>query len=295
MKVPGISTGRVVRSAAGAVIALSLVTSAMAANADGKSASTALPLSGIANGNITGATSGAYDFYTFPYAGDGSTVTLTYTIGPLDPVTQNEVGVNIYQGGNLVATGNGAAGPEGTNSIFFSSTTPGPALVQVYDYGAGAPATFQLSLSGVSTAAPAPVASPVAAAAPVNTPVPAAAAPMSGNGTSEKPYVLKGTMTGTLTGSSAGDYTYYTFDYPGDGSFPTVQFDFTPNGPDTANGVFVNFYQNGTLLSSVQGNDNGSLPTGQVAAQFTSTVAGPILIQVANYNPAGAIGYSISH
>jgi hypothetical protein len=294
MKIPHISTGRIVRSAAGAVVALSLVTSAMAANVDGKSAASALPLKGIASGSITGSTSGAYTFYTFDYPGDGSTATLAYTIGPADPVTENVVGVNIYQGGNLVATGNGVGNPPGTNSIFFSSTTPGPALVEVYDYGNGTPASFQLSLSGVNAAAPVPSV-PSTTTAPVSTPVPAAAAPQAGNGTSSKPFELKGSLSGTLAGSSGGDYAFYTLDYPGDGSFQTIQFNFSPNGPDSANAVFINVYQNGTLLSSVQGNNNGSNSPGQVPVQFTSTVAGPVLIQVANYNPTGAISYTISH
>ena len=294
MKYPRISTGRIVRSAAGAVIALSLVTSAMAANADGKSPTSALPLIGIASGSITGSTGGAYAFYTFPYAGDGSVATLSYTISPNDPVTESVVGINIYQGGNLVVSGTGLGNPPGSNSIAFNSTTPGPALVEVYDYGNGAPANFQLSLSGVSAAAPIS-AVPAASSAPVSAPVPAAAAATTVNGTASKPFELKGSMTGTLAGSSGGDYEFYTVDYPGDGSPQSVQFSFSPNGPDSANAVFINVYQGSTLVTSVQGGDNGSNLPGNVSVDYATNVAGPIVIQVANYNPAGAISFMISH
>jgi hypothetical protein len=294
MHVPAVTPGRIARSAAGAIVALSLVTGAMAANADGKSASTALPLSGLATGSIAGSSAGSYAFYTFGYPGDGSTGTLSYTISPNDPVTDNAVGVNIYQGSTLLASGNGLGNPPGTGSLAFSSTTPGPILVQVYDYGQGLPANFQLQVQGVPGVAP--------IATTPRSPAPAAAstsasttAPAPTNGTADKPVELKGTLTGSLPGSTAGSYAYFTAPYPGDGSFQSVNVSFTPTGPDTANGVVVNVYQNGTQLESVAGNDNGSNTPGNLTIQYTSTTAGPIVFQIGNYNPSGSINYSIGH
>jgi hypothetical protein len=292
MHVPRVTPGRIVRSAAGAIVALSLVTGAMAANVDGKSPSTAMPLSGIATGSIAGSSAGAYAFYTFNYPGDGSVGTLSFTISPNDPLTDSVVGVNLYQGSTLLTSGNALGNPPGTGSLTFSSTTSGPILVQVYDYGQGVPANFQLQVAGVQGVAP--VASTPATPAPASASAPTTA-PATSNGTAEKPVDLKGTLTGSLAGSTAGSYAYFTAPYAGDGSFQTVNFSFSPTGPDTANGVVVNVYQNGTQLISVPGNNNGSNTPGNLTIQYTSTTAGPVVIQVGNYNPSGSINYSITH
>src|SRR5689334_17258231 len=87
MDLPRLSPRHILRSVAGAVIALSVVTSAMAANADGKSPTTAMTLSGIVTGSLMGSTAGAYDYFTFPYAGDGSIATINFSVSPNDPVT----------------------------------------------------------------------------------------------------------------------------------------------------------------------------------------------------------------
>jgi hypothetical protein len=58
---------------------------------------------------------------------------------------------------------NGVGDPPGTHALSFSSTTPGPTLVQVYNYAPGVAVSFQLEASGVRTVPPAP-ASTVAAA-----------------------------------------------------------------------------------------------------------------------------------
>jgi hypothetical protein len=265
----------------------------MAANADGKSPNSPLPLSGIATGSVSGTTAGAFAFYSFDYPGNGSVGTLTYTVSPADPVTASVVGVNLYQGSTLLNTGNALGNPPGTGALTFSSTTAGPILVQVYDYGQGTNANFQLELSGVSGAAP--VAAPAPSASTTSSAPAPTTAPVSSNGTFANPIELKGTLTGTLAGSTAGAYAYFSTPYPGDGSFQSINFSFTPNGPNTTNGVVVNVFQNGTQINSVAGTDNGSNPVGTLTIQYTSTTAGPIVFQVGNYNPSGAISYSIGH
>jgi hypothetical protein len=273
------------------------VSAALAANADGKSPTSALPLTGIASGSLTGSTSGAYDYYTFNYPGDGSIATLAYSVAPNDPVTISVTGVNVYQNGTLLATNNAVGNPPGSSSVDFSSTTSGPILVQVYNYGPSLPANFQLQLNGVAGASASPTPAPAAPGpqgTPAATPAPAPA-PLVGDGSAAKPFELKTSASGTLAGNVAGNYVNYSLPYAGDGSTQTINFTFSPNGPDTANGIFINVYQNGTTLSAVQGNDNGSNLPGNVMVQFSSTTAGPVVIQVGNYNPSGAINYTISH
>jgi hypothetical protein len=121
------------------------------------------------------------------------------------------------------------------------------------------------------------------------------AAPLVGDGSSAKPFELKTSATGTLAGNVSGNYVNYSVPYAGDGSTQLLTFSFSPNGPDNANGIFINVYQSGQTLSTFQGNDNGSNPTGTVTLQFSSATAGPVDIQIGNYNPTGAINYSISH
>src|SRR5262252_3236458 len=106
MYFPRLSSRHVLRAAAGAAVALSVVASAMAANADGKSPATAMPLSGIATGSLTGSTAGAYDYFTFNYPGDGSIATISFSVTPNDPVTMSSFGVNVYQGSTLLASNN---------------------------------------------------------------------------------------------------------------------------------------------------------------------------------------------
>jgi hypothetical protein len=266
----------------------------LAANADGKSPTSALPLTGIATGSLTGSTAGSYSYYTFDYPGNGSVATLSYSVSPNDPVTISSVGVNVYQGGTLLATNNAVGNPPGSSAVDFSSTTPGPILVQVYDYGQGLPANFQLQLSGVTgasaTATPAPAAPSAPAAAPTSAP-----APLAGDGSSAHPFELKSSASGTLAGSVSGNYVNYSLPYPGDGSTQTATFSFTPNGPDSADGIAINVYQNGSTLSTFQGNENGSNPTGTVTIQWSSATTGPVDIQIGNYNPTGAINFTINH
>jgi hypothetical protein len=167
----------------------------------------------------------------------------------------------------------------------FSSTNADPVLVQLYNYTQGEPVSFQVGLTGVTASRPA--ASTAPAAAPASTTVASAI----GSGTANNPIELKETASASLPGSVAGSYRFYSLPYAGDGSTPTVTLNFAPGSPDVASAVFVNVYQNGTLLTSAQGS-SASIP-GQLVVGYTSTTAGLVLIQVANYNAGATISYSL--
>src|SRR5262249_1566028 len=154
-----------------------------------------------------------------------------------------------------------------------------------YNYGPGLPANFQIQLSGVAGASVKPTPAP---AAPATSTAPTAA-PVVGDGSAAKPFELKTSATGSLPGNVSGNFVTYSVPYTGYGSEQTVTLSFPPNGPDTANGIFINVFQNGQTLSTFQGNDNGSNPTGTVTIQFSSATAGPVDVQIGNYNPSGAI------
>ncbi len=273
----------ILRIGAGVLLALGVVASTFAATADGKTAATAIALStsSPATGSLTGSAAGSFEYFTFSYPGDGSVGTITINVSSTDPAVDNAVGVNVYQSGTLLATMNALGSPAGTNSVTFSSTTPGPVLVQVYNYQQGATVSFSLSLSGVTTMAP------TTSAAPTATPTPTKAGSSASN-----PIKLTTSSSGTLPGNPAGSFVYYTVDYPGDGSTQSVTLSFSPAGADVANALIVNVYQNGNTLTSVQGTQAATL--GQLTVSYSSTTAGPVLIQLANYNPSPTISYTIS-
>jgi hypothetical protein len=293
MPIPRLFNGYVARIALGALVALSLIAGVSAANADGKSPASAMPLSTIASGSLAGSTSGSFSYFTFNYPGDGSTGTLTLSITPSDPVTEGVVGTNLYHNGTLLATMNAVGSTPGVNAVTFSSTTPGSVLVQVYNYSSGTPVNFQLQLAGVNQATPAPVAT----ATPLN---PALATPTaissstSGDGSSGHPFALNGNATGQLPGNSAGSFVYHTFASTGDGSTQTLHFTFSPGGADVGTGVFVTVFQNGTQLASVKATDNQGNPPGIVPVSFISSIAGPVLVQIGNYSPTQTIDYTLS-
>jgi hypothetical protein len=293
MRLPRLNLGQVIPPILVALVALSLVAGASAATADGKSAATAFHLAGTATGTITGSGAGSFQYYTFNYPGDGSTGTLTISITPNDPVTEAVLGANLYQSGSTLASLNAVGTNPGVNAVTFSSTTAGPVLVQVYNYSSGTPVNFQLQLSGVNQSTPTPV-------PPTETPIPAFATPTqissstTGDGSPGNPFAFNGRATGQLVGNSAGSFVYYTMPYAGDGSVQTLTFTFSPPGRNVGNAVVVSVFQNGTQLTSVQATQNLGNPPGVVPVSFSSTVAGPVLIQLGNYNPMPTISYTLS-
>ncbi len=271
------------RLSLGAVLALAVLGSAAAANVDGKSPSTALPLSSVATTTLTGNNAGSFTYYTFNYPGDGSVATIGMNFAPNDPSTASGVGVTVWQNGQQVAATNGVGSTPGAVSTFFSSTTAGPVLVQVYNYVPGEPVQLQVNVSGLATAAPTPQPAP-------STAPPAPVAKVSSSSSSATS--LEKALTTTLPGSSGGSYQYFTENYPGDGSQHTLNLSFSPPGADAGAGLFVNVYQDGNLLATGQGTD-GSY-AGVMSVSYSSLTAGPVLIQVANYNPDTTISYTIN-
>lgn len=269
------------RIGAGVLLALGLAVTAFAATPDGKTAATAIPLSTStgASGSLTGSGAGAFVNYTFDYPGDGSVGTVTISASPADQAVENAVGVNVYQAGSRLATMNAISPTPGTNSVTFSSSTRGPALVQVYNYDPGVTVSYHLSLSGVHDVAPMQAPTAVATA----TPAPA--------GSPNNPAPLMKSASGMLAGNPAGSFVAYTIDYPGDGSIHTITLNYSPGGVDVGNAIVLSAYQNGATLASINGS-HATAP-GQLVLSFSSTTKGPVLIQLGNYNPSPTISYTI--
>jgi hypothetical protein len=98
-------------------------------------------------------------------------------------------------------------------------------------------------------------------------------------------------ISGSLTGSSVGSFSYATFNYAGDGSQGTISFTFSPTDPLTAKAVGVNLFQNGASLGTL----SGVSPTpGNASLTFSSSVAGPVLVQVFNYAQDVPVSFGLS-
>ncbi len=275
----------ILRLVAGVVLAFGLSANALAAQPDGQSPETALPLSGTVSGNVTGSTGGTFVYYTFNYPGDESVGTLTLTFSPGDQATANGIGVTLWQAGSKLVTLGGLSSAFGTNSLTFSSKTAGPILAQVFNYNPGVSVAYQLTLAGVDQSA-----APVPTPAPTATVGPAPSAPADGS--PARPFPLTSPHADVLPGSPTGNFVYFTLDYPGDGSQQSVTLDFSPGSADVANAVFVTVYQNGTKLAAGQGTQT---PTpGHLVVNFSSQTAGPVLVELANYNMMFTINYTMS-
>jgi hypothetical protein len=120
--------------------------------------------------------------------------------------------------------------------------------------------------------------------------LPAFAAQPDGR-TPQTAFPLSGTAAGSLIGTTGGTFTYYTFNYPGDGSQGSLALTFSPGDQATANGIGVTLWQAGSQFKSISGVSN--VP-GANSTTFSSTTPGPILAQVYNYNPGVAVSYQLA-
>jgi|GEM_PF-5350679 len=88
-----------------------------------------------------------------------------------------------------------------------------------------------------------------------------------------------------------GERAGKVLDYPGDGSVGNITLNVTPSDSNTTNAVGVNLYQAGTTLLSM----NAVSPKpGTNSGTFSSTTAGPILVQVYNYLPGQNASYAFA-
>jgi len=96
--------------------------------------------------------------YTFNYPGDNSDITFTAQLSPVDPSTVSAIGFNVYDTTKQsnppipaeIATikSNGVSSDPHSMQFNYSSGTPGPVTLQLFNYAPG-PVTFNLSDSGL--------------------------------------------------------------------------------------------------------------------------------------------------
>jgi hypothetical protein len=289
---------RFLRLAAGCLLALGLIVDASAASpGDGSTpaSATVLPASLSAVATITGSSGGVFMYYTFTSTAATSAATVSVTVSPANPASAARTGVNLYQAGSTIASVTGAkSGSQGAPNTASFAVAAGPVLVQAYNYQSGQTSTISFTISGVSSSAP--VGSSVATSAPALappssqtacTPIPSAGGQTAGSAVAFPPTL---SVSGTLTGSSGGAYTYYTFNSPANGATGSVTLVVSPRDPVTDNDVSVTLFQGGYPIASLNG--LGYTP-GVNSAGFPLTTAGPVVVQVSNYGQGTTPTYTV--
>jgi hypothetical protein len=97
-------------------------------------------------GSLTGQPAGAFNFYEFSYAGDGSEVEVQMRYVPDNDLIAKGVGFVIYGPAGEVARGTGTGRPTERTAVF-SSDVAGTYLIQVYNYISGLSIQYAIELS----------------------------------------------------------------------------------------------------------------------------------------------------
>ena len=109
-------------------------------------ASSPYVLLGSASGILPGNDDGSYVYYTLPYAGDGSSQTITLGFSPMGHDVGDAVYLLLYQDGNLLASRSAVDSPTlGEIKASFSSSTAGSLLIQVGNYNPWSTISYTIS------------------------------------------------------------------------------------------------------------------------------------------------------
>jgi len=250
----------------------------LAAPAAGTLASNAIPLSSAITGSLAANSGGSFRYAQFSYPGDSSAVTLNLTVDNALPLETGAAGFNVYQAGNLIGSSSDTSPTTATFDLI--SSTPGPVLVQVFDYDGSNGINFTLSPQGLA-------ATPAA-----TSPTTSATSTASGasNAAPSKNLPLGGSAAGTLAGNSGGSFALYSLDYAPNGQDTSLSLAATPADAVTSSAVGFNVFDaNGNLITSGQQTDIGT-----VGQDITNLAPGSYTVQVFNYDPTTTVSYVLS-
>jgi hypothetical protein len=223
---------------------------------------------------------GGFAFYAFDNPSIGTTGLFSLTFTPTDSTTANAFGVNLYQNGAQLLAMNGLSPNPGSNASNFSTAAAGPILVQIYNYLPASVASYSFTITGIaspSTSVTAPV---------VATPV----GPIGSTSANPLPQPASLSVAGSQVGNANGAFTFYSFNYPGNGEIGTVVLNVYPNDPNTTNDIGVNLYLAGANVLSM--NAKGTIP-GSNTGTFSSMTPGTVILEVYNYNPSLTYSYNV--
>ena len=112
--------------------------------ADTTQATAASLATGI-EGSITGSAAGAFDRHSLSYAGDGTTVTVTFSVWPLDPSYASAVGFTVYDPEGVVVARGANTDTHGVLAASFASEVAGDYTVAIHNYAEGIAVSYTLT------------------------------------------------------------------------------------------------------------------------------------------------------
>jgi hypothetical protein len=285
-----------------------------------------------ASDTLVGNSGGAYRYYALEYQGGGVPVPITMHAQPGFGTGGVATGFKLYGPTGYIgdAIVNDHNNSESTYAFTLAHTQPGTYYVQVYNYIAGLPLNFQLSVSGLpQPQAPAPAPPPAAApppepapsdeaapaegeaqpASPAPAPAPAPAAPPPApapvrpdNTKPEGAIVLTTTTSttgGVLTGKRDGNFNYFWLDYPGGNANLTITVGYSPTTTNSDKAVGFKLYRQDPQDPAKAVVAGESAETGRnstsATAGFTLNAdpAERYLLQVYNYTDNVTINYTL--
>lgn len=246
------------------------------------------PVSAVLQGNGQG---GVYHYWRLDYPGVNDPITLVLTFSPSDAAVASGVQLAASQDGRQIMAISGQGNYcNGTISGSVAWYGNAPIIVTVVNFIA-VPVSYTLTPIGLTLPPP-----PGAAPPP--------GGPYDKTRPDNPPPLLKGqanTVSGTMPGRAGGGFNYYRItDQPGDGSTITLSLGYYPYDAITANSVGLNLYApSGALLGTVSGTTQNPVfnlnnCNRWATLVYTSRSTDPILVQVYNYTPNIAVGYTLT-
>jgi hypothetical protein len=236
-----------------------------------------------ASDTLVGSPGGAYKYYQVGYQGGNAPVLFTLTYQPAYGGGNTAFGFNLYGPNSLSFAGQvtGTSGSSATAQYTLVNSAAMSVLIQIYNYTAGGSINFTLTVSGLSGGSAANVTAQ-------NNTTPDRSVPIS---------TVNASLGGSITGTTAGAFNYYTLHYPGGTSAMSITMNYHPPYTASGNGVGFNVYRNvpsGSLYvatSSVTAQDVNGATT---SATVTGASASDYQLQVFNYWPGSRITYGIT-
>lgn len=256
---------------------------------------------------LIGDSGGAYHYYAIAYPGGGAVVPITMRAQPGRGTGGVATGFKVYGPSGLFgeAIVNDNNAQDSTYALTLTHTLPGTYYVQVYNYIAGLPLTFQLNVGGLG-AAPAPAPAAPAAAPRAESPGAAPSAPAApvapDNTTPEGAIVVNltnATTGGLLPGRRDGSFNYYWLDYPGGGTNMTITLGYSPLAQNSDRAVGFKLYRQDptdpsrAVVAGESGETGRDPHSATEGFTLNADAAERYLLQIHNYLDNHQINYTL--
>ncbi|HEY3082669.1 MAG TPA: hypothetical protein VGM69_22510 [Chloroflexota bacterium] len=256
--------------------------------------------------SLTGDSGGAFRYYAIDYPGGAVPIPIVMRAQPGRGTAGVGTGFKVYGPSGLIgdAIGDDRSTTDSTYYLTVAHALAGTYYIQVYNFIQGLPMSFQLQVSGLEAAAPAPAPQPSEGQPPPSEGAaqPAAQPQAAAPTTPEQaihPQTRDLTTGGILPGNSGGSFHYYKLDYPGGRTNLTITLGYSPLRATSEQAVGFQLYRSNPNASGGADQVGTSSQTGrdQTSATEGFTLqaddAEQYLLQVFNYLPDTEISYTL--